>query len=79
MPKYDGPSYQKGQKRSHKTKFPFYRDSEHVAKKESLFTRTKNSQLEQPIKLTRELPTKGSEMLFSELISQNNLELKQRT
>ena len=79
MPKYDGPSYQKGQKRSHKTKFPFYRDSEHVAKKESLFTRTKNSQLEQPIKLTRELPTKGSEMLFSELISQNNLERKQRT
>lgn len=79
MPKYDGPSYQKGQKRSHKSKFPFYRDSEHVTKKESLFNRTKHSQLEEPIKLTRELPTKGSEMLFSELISQNNLERKQRT
>ncbi|WP_313468203.1 DNA translocase FtsK [Carnobacterium sp.] len=78
MAKYDGPSYHKGQKRSNKSKFPFYRDSVRVTKKDNLFDRTKTSKFEQPVKISKEISAREPENLFSEFVNQNNLERKQR-
>ena len=78
MAKYDGPSYHKGQKRSNKSKFPFYRDSVRVTKKDNLFDRTKTSKFEQPVKIDKEMSAREPETLFSEFVNQNNLERKQR-
>lgn len=78
MAKYDGPSYHKSQKRSNKTKFPFYRDSVRVTKKDNLFDRTKTSKFEQSVKIGKEMSARETETLFSEFINQNNVERKQR-